>query len=554
MDFLAKAYSQLIELLRSMTIGARITAALLLAVVVVSLVFLFKWQTPGPEVDLMHGLSVPAGQLPAMEAAFNKGNLNGYEVRGTQIFVPRGQQAKYMAALADAKVLPPNFGSALREAINAGNAFESSKAKEQRIKYAIQDELSLIIGSMPGMENAYVFYDTDKKPGFSQEKISTASVTVKPVGDRQIDEEAAVKIRMLVASAIAGLKPECVTVTDINGRVFRGGSSGDGGTEDNPYFAQKRRYEQSLKKQILESLAYVPNVTVEPSVVLDRDRKTVSRKVQVDPKTVPIRETNQSATKSQTSAAPAGRPGLEAQQPNRGMTLSVQNTGAKQDEETSNQEVISDTSKEQIERETVGLTPKRVTVSIGIPSSYFEKVWRERNPTEEGQQPKNPERAALDTIRQEESAKIQKSVAILLPPVEGVADLSELVTVTAFQDIKPAKIPEPAMTDHALAWLGQYWTTLGVIVLVLISLLMLRSMIRSAPAPAPATAASLPAIYNPQQRSDEPESAAAETAAQKRLRRFHGSGKSLRDELSDLVKEDPDVAANILKSWIGHVG
>jgi flagellar M-ring protein FliF len=299
-------------------------------------------------------------------------------------------------------------------------------------------------------------------------------------------------------------------------------------------------------------------VTVEPSVVLDRDRKTVSRKVQVDPKTVPIRESNQSMTKSQTSAAPAGRPGLEAQQPNRGMTLSVQNTGAKQEEETSNQEVISDTTKEQIERETVGLTPKRVTVSIGIPSSYFEKVWRERNPTEEGQQAKNPERAALDTIRQEESAKIQKSVAILLPPSEGVADLSELVTVTAFQDIKPAKIPEPAMTDHALAWLGQYWTTLGVIVLVLISLLMLRSMIRSAPAPSPATATattgSLPAIYNPQQRSDESEPAAAETAAQKRLRRFHGSGKSLRDELSDLVKEDPDVAANILKSWIGHVG
>ena len=32
-----------------------------------------------------------------------------------------------------------------------------------------------------------------------------------------------------------------------------------------------------------------------------------------------------------------------------------------------------------------------------------------------------------------------------------------------------------------------------------------------------------------------------------------GSGPSLRDELSDLVKEDPDAAANILRTWIGQV-
>ena len=33
---------------------------------------------------------------------------------------------------------------------------------------------------------------------------------------------------------------------------------------------------------------------------------------------------------------------------------------------------------------------------------------------------------------------------------------------------------------------------------------------------------------------------------------FSGSGPSLRDELSELVKEDPDAAANILRAWIGQ--
>jgi flagellar biosynthesis/type III secretory pathway M-ring protein FliF/YscJ len=33
--------------------------------------------------------------------------------------------------------------------------------------------------------------------------------------------------------------------------------------------------------------------------------------------------------------------------------------------------------------------------------------------------------------------------------------------------------------------------------------------------------------------------------------RFQHSGRSLRDELSELIKEDPDAAANVLQNWIG---
>ena len=37
------------------------------------------------------------------------------------------------------------------------------------------------------------------------------------------------------------------------------------------------------------------------------------------------------------------------------------------------------------------------------------------------------------------------------------------------------------------------------------------------------------------------------------LVRFGTSGKSLKDELSELVSEDPDAAANVLRNWIGNV-
>ena len=48
MDFLNKAFAQLSDLFRSMTPGARLTAGLLLVVVIVSLGYLFTHDMSGP--------------------------------------------------------------------------------------------------------------------------------------------------------------------------------------------------------------------------------------------------------------------------------------------------------------------------------------------------------------------------------------------------------------------------------------------------------------------------------------------------------------------------
>lgn len=118
--------------------------------------------------------------------------------------------------------------------------------------------------------------------------------------------------------------------------------------------------------------------------------------------------------------------------------------------------------------------------------------------------------------------------------------------VNSFPDIPGESIAAPATTEKAVAWLGQHWSTLGLIGLSLFGLLMLRSMIRSVPAaPGAAATAGRPTEAEP----EESEPAVATTA--KRLARFTGSGRSLRDELSELVQEDPDAAANILRTWIG---
>ena len=549
MDFLNKAFAQITDLFHSMTPGARLTAGLLLIVVVISVGYLFTHDISGPSADLMHGVPISANQLPAMEAAFAKANLKGYEVRGTQIRVPRGQEASYMAALAEAKALPPDFSTVMREALNTSNIFESAKQQEQRIKTLTEEKLGLIISSMRGIERATVLYDSDVKSGINREKIITASVAVKPMGAETLDEEMVNSIRFLVARAKAGLKPEYVAVTDLNGRTWYGNPDNGSGADD--YVSLKRTYEQDLKVKILNSLSFIPNVTVEPMVTLDTKKKSRTRELKHDPKAVAVREMNQSTTRLQDSAGPSGRPGFASQQPNTAAALGSGGAGgSKEKEEQSKQEVLSVTSGTETDTETVGLTPKLAKVSVGIPISYFKKVWQERNPAEAGKEQKGPDQAALDQIRTEVSAMIQKHVAQLLPLPEGVTDPTELVTVSTFQDIPGKEIPAPSAANSALAWLGEYWSMLGMIGVALMSLLMLRSLIRSAP-PMPETtrASAMPRIVNMSMREEA--GAESSPAAAPRLRRLGSGGPSLRDELSEIVKEDPDTAANILRGWIG---
>jgi flagellar M-ring protein FliF len=101
MDFLNKSIAQVSELFRSMTPGARVTAGLLLAIVVVSVGYLFRQGTAGPDAYLFGGEALSDDQLIRVEAAIAKAELSNAVREGNRIRVPSGQQAAYLAAVAD---------------------------------------------------------------------------------------------------------------------------------------------------------------------------------------------------------------------------------------------------------------------------------------------------------------------------------------------------------------------------------------------------------------------------------------------------------------------
>jgi flagellar biosynthesis/type III secretory pathway M-ring protein FliF/YscJ len=93
--------------------------------------------------------------------------------------------------------------------------------------------------------------------------------------------------------------------------------------------------------------------------------------------------------------------------------------------------------------------------------------------------------------------------------------------------------------------------------LVLVGLVMLRSLVKGLPTPEPLTAVANPTLTiaggtgsttNDKSESSEEEQEADEERPRLRLKK----GTSLRDELTAIVKEDPDSAAAILRTWISN--
>jgi flagellar M-ring protein FliF len=295
---------------------------------------------------------------------------------------------------------------------------------------------------------------------------------------------------------------------------------------------------------------------------LNPETKLNESQVKVDPKPVPIDTQESNKTSNTTGAASGGRPGLIAQQggANAGGAVSTSaSSGPKSEDETTTNRQKNVVSSENIVTERAPLTPRRVTVTVGVLSSYYEKIWEEQHPAAPGTEAKKPTANDLATIEADEKKKIQEFVSQLIPLPPRVVDgapieVTPMVSVMTFQHIASAPILPPSVAEKGLSWLGQYWSTLGTIGLGMVSLLMLRSMVRAVPAaesPRSAPAASASAA-SPSQASESDDSSPAEfQEAAVKLKRRVKSGPSMRDELVEIVRDDPDAAANILRSWIG---
>ena len=245
---------------------AQIVAIGLVAASVGWAAWLLRERPAADRIDLLEDTVLTPSQLAAVEAALDRAQLTDYRTESGRVWVPRGRQSAYKRAVVDADALPKPWGTRFRDAVGGGSVWASPAARAESLRVALQDELALVLGSMPGIERAAVMVDQEAQAGFRQEPLKTASVGVRTVAGAALDPQRARAVRVLVAAAIAGLEPERVAVTDLStGQVFSGPLPVDPSGVD-PALARRMQEESTLVARVKRALEFVPGVAVDVAI------------------------------------------------------------------------------------------------------------------------------------------------------------------------------------------------------------------------------------------------------------------------------------------------
>ncbi|HEY4308129.1 MAG TPA: hypothetical protein VGN12_01655 [Pirellulales bacterium] len=528
MDLVNRIYGQFLELVRAMTPRARLVAALTAILVLASFAYLGRREFHGDTIYLLGDQELAPAEITGMQGALGKAKLNDFVVDGNHIRVPRAKQAAYLAALAEGNALPQTLTDVFAEASDKSNWFTSRPQQLDQARIAKKKGLALMLRSMHGVESADVDFDKEEPRGLRRDRIATAVVFLKLQAGEILKEDRAAFFQRTVAAALL-MSPHDVTVADTMNHVVFGGHAANGPGDD-LYRDLKRKYQADYEETVRRALGYVPGITVSADVELDRELRREENRVEIE------RRDAQGRLLIATQGSANQPANLHIQAPLSPTTL-----------ETPVRSENLVPSQNQTRTEMAGLTPKRVSISVGVPTSYFEMVYRQYHPNTVGAAGSEIPVGELAQVQADEISRIRQHVAGLIPPSDPSAGASSAVTVTPFLSIPATEAPEQPFALSALAWFSSSWKTLATLGIALVGLLTLRSTIRVASSTLAKGTSESPANEVEQRPQVPSPSARFRAEMEQRL----ASGRSVRDEVADLVREDPAAAANILRTWIG---
>jgi flagellar M-ring protein FliF len=541
MDFLNQYTSQLRDLFASMTPGARITSGLLLAVVLVSIALLFQQGTSTPDEFLFGGEPLSMSELNRMDAALAEAQLNNYKVESNRIRVPRGQKDKYIAAIASAGAMPRDFATIMADSLAKAGPLESRQQWLQRTKSARESQLSHIIGLYDWVEYATVMYEIEEHRGLRLNNRAAANVFIMPKAGESLDANRIRNLQKFVAGWHPSLQPDDVIVSG-------GGAAGESIDPffDDPFMQAKDVFERDKRNEILRVLNFITGTRVEVNARFDnlREKQVVDRQPGTP---AAVSEISEKESNTTTTTDGGGRPGLVANSPTRTGTderLARENRSSTERSTSKTENKVGEVVTSELYQ---GYQPSEVFASVAVPRNYVLEVWRQRNPDQaDGAPDENQLRAIETTVRQ----TVENLVQPLLPKLSAGEDKYKQVNVEIVDSIVPPPLAPPSFATTALGWASQYWTTISLLGLAGFSLLMIRSVVNGQSTPGSPAAPTLEVAGAAGHESGKHGGDGDDDDDADRPRLKLRKERSLKEDLADIVRDDPEAAAAILRTWI----
>jgi len=541
MDFLKSQLDRIQLQLTGLSATQKMLTASLVAIMVLTVLWWGKFAAT-PVMEPLLSQAFAPDDVSRITLQLEAKNID-YKVVGDKILIPADRKFEVLADLGYARLLPQDTKTGFDEMVNKMTAWDPTSKTEMFMNHGKETMIAQIIRRFPNVNNADVIIDPTVKRMIdgSIQPSATINITmrdgVKP--DRHLIQAAA----DVVAGAQAGMSRSRVKVIVDGVSYDAGDKSNNGLSVSNDIVELIRLHERHYSDKISEQLAFIRGAMVSVTVKLNTETKREVSKV-VDPKNT-VQKEIKTQNRTEETVSNSGMTTEAGALPNTSLSTGSGGGGSTSTVEENKVDYFIETSQKQTETSTPAGDATVIAASVRVPRSYFVGIYKNANP-----QGKEPDNTLLQPLIDAELPQIQKDVKTCTGLTDDLA-----VNVSTYFDAIPLMATAPSTaTASVTSMVGGYSKEIAVGGLALVSLFMVTMMVRKGQ-PAPLI---LPASIT---KADAVQLSAGETIAGEasegasaldgmELDEDHVKTQQMLDQVTTMVKENPEGAASLVKRWM----
>ena len=551
MDFIKAQLERIQQQLKGLSATQKMLTATLVAIMAITVIWWGKYAGDSEVVPLLNQ-SFSVDEMGRMQDVLTARGIHS-EVSADKLMIRSDLRMDALSALTYAKALPKITDDGFKDVLTQSTPWNSSEKDNHLWNRAKQQFLSNIISHIQDVADANVIIDPQSHRGIGTGDVSpTASIAITMLPGKKANPKIVDGAAQLVRSSQAGLSLDHITVV-VDGvpQRLHDPDKDDLGQVAGDAFEARRLREDYEEGRVKERFIYIPKLHVKVTVTLNTSSSQIDKHDYESKNALSKPLHSSEDTEESTSPAPApADSGLIANTAGPSAAPSTAAPG----QTTSHTHTETDNANFVPEIHTITHTPagdaKVVGASVAIPISYFAAEFKSHNPTITAPTP-----AQLDPYITKRSGELHKSIADMLVMAEP-----DKLSIDTWPDIMEETAPPqlaPATTmANMTGFVGIHFKELVLGGLAVMSLFMASMMVRkSSPVVVPVAQSQQmqpsPRMLAGEMMAGEAGSSAA-TLDGMELNEDTIKSQQMVEQVSTLVRENPDAAASLVKRWLNR--